>query len=126
MRCRFYEFPSGEDRAVVERAVQVFLTSQNSLTRSLMLRTARAVLDKFHVSRLPLNGYAVEKTPEPGWAMITGGQEVTGRNCPGCGADIYVWPGKVRILSILEGLRFDEVTYGCECGRIFRKKEAVV
>lgn len=109
----------------MERAVQVFLTSQNAVTRGLMLRTARAVLDKFRISRLNLDGYAVEKTPEPGWAMITGGQEIAGRTCPGCGADIYEWPGRVRILSILEGLRFDEVTYGCECGLIFKKKEAI-
>lgn len=109
----------------MERAVQVFLASQNAVTRNLMLRTARAVLDKFRVSRLNLDGYAVEKTPEPGWAVITGGREITGRTCPGCGADIYEWPGRVRILSILEGLRFDEVTYGCGCGRIFKKKEAI-
>jgi hypothetical protein len=106
--------------------MQVFLTSQNAVTRSLMLRTARAVLDKFRISKLKIDGYSVKATVEPGWAMITGGREITGRTCPGCGADIYEWPGRVRILSILEGLQFDEVTYGCECGRIFRKKEAVV
>lgn len=122
-----YVFPSPEDRQVVQTAVQVFLTTQSGRARDMMLKTARAVLDRYGISRLKLYGFTVEATREPGWVVVRGTELLpqSQRHCPGCGADIYRWPGDVRILSIREGYSRDLVTYGCRCGKVFSKAEPV-
>lgn len=117
-----YEFPTAEDRAAVETAVQVFLWTQNASTRDRMLRAARAVLDRYGISKLHLSSFTVEAT-SPGLSAIRGRREITGRECPGCGADIYEFPGKVKILSIREECGYDIVSYGCSCSSVFSKLE---
>jgi hypothetical protein len=90
-----------------------------------MLKTARAVLDRYGIPRLKLHGFTVEATREPGWVVVRGTELLpqSQRTCPGCGADIYSMLGDVRILSIREGRTRDLVTYGCRCGRVFAKIE---
>jgi hypothetical protein len=92
-----------------------------------MLKTARAVLDRYGISRLKLHGFTVEATRESGWVVVRGTELLpqSQRHCPGCGADIYALLGDVRILSIKEGRTRDFVTYGCRCGRVFAKAEPV-
>lgn len=119
-----YLFPAPDDRAAVETAVSVYLTTNKWNTRTRMLKAIRAVLDRYNVSKLSLADCTVYRSKPPGYAHITGKRQISGRNCPGCGADIYEWPGRVRIVSISEGFRQDDVTYGCQaCNLIFRKKE---
>lgn len=115
-------FPNSDDRAAVQTAVNVFLWTQRADTRILMLRTARAVLDRYRLHSLKFPDFTVEATA-PGWSAIRGRRKIDGRHCPGCGSDIYEWPGKVRILSITEGIKRDIVSYGCNCGCVFFKKE---
>jgi hypothetical protein len=81
-------FPSPEDRAMVETAVNVFLWTQRANTRMQMLRAARAVLDRYGVSRLKFNRFIVE-VGAPGWSVIRGRRKIAGRQCPDCGAGIY-------------------------------------
>ncbi|OPY59130.1 MAG: hypothetical protein A4E55_00347 [Pelotomaculum sp. PtaU1.Bin035] len=119
-----YQFPTLEDRAAVETAIRVFLWTQRADTRMQMLRTARAVLDRYNISKLKFCNFIVETTA-PGWSTIRGKQKIDGHQCPNCQADIYEQPGNVRILSIQEGRSHDEVTYGCRCGTIFNKAENV-
>ena len=120
-----FSFPTPDDRATMQTAVSVFLMTQNGRTRQQMLKTARAILDRYGISKLIFDDYTVKSTQDPGWSRIVGKRYISGRICPGCGADIYEWPGRVKILSIDEGCRYDEVSYGCRCGLIFKKKEAI-
>jgi hypothetical protein len=90
-----------------------------------MLKVIRTVLDKYGIRRLSLPEYVVEATKETGWATVRGKHSIAGRLCPGCGADIYRWPGPVKILGIMEGFKADTVTYGCTCGAVFTKVEPV-
>ena len=117
-------FPTPDDRAAVETAVNIFLWTQKADTRIQMLKTARAVLDRYGVSRLKFSNYVVEASSS-GWSAIRGRRKISGRECPDCSADIYEWPGKVRILSIQEGRSRDIVNYGCRCGAVFTKAESV-
>lgn len=118
------QFPSPEDRAAVQTAVNVFLWTQNAQTRLLMLQAAREVLERYNISRLCVDDYTVALGRD-GFVTITTRKVLPDkqRTCPGCGADIYLWPGDVRILSIQEGYSRDLVTYGCRCGKIFAKIE---
>ncbi len=102
----------------------VFLQTQNAATRLRMLKVARVMLDRYGLKKLALPECVIEATA-PGWAAIRARKEITGRHCPVCGADIYEWPGRVRIINIQEGFRRDTVSYGCSCGNIFLKKEAI-
>ncbi|MGB9804086.1 hypothetical protein [Desulfofundulus sp.] len=119
-------FPTPEDRAAVQTAVNVFLWTQRPQTRLLMLEAAREVLERYNISRLHISDYTVALDRD-GFVAITARKILANdqRTCPGCGADIYAWPGDVRILSIQEGCRRDVVTYGCRCGRVFAKIEPV-
>lgn len=118
-------FPSPVDRDVIRTAVNTLLQTQRAAVRTIMLKTIRAVLDRYKIKKIPVDDYIVRKTKEPGWAYVMGKREVAGRKCPGCGADIYKWPGPVKILSISEGYKKDRVSYGCCCGKIFYKMEVI-
>ena len=125
---KVYGFPSTDDRLVVQTAVQLFLATQNARTRDIMLRTARAVLDRYGIKRISFREYQVETVPDaPDVVEIKGKRilPVDQRTCPACGADIYQFLGDVRILSIQEGVWRDLVTYGCRCGAVFSKLEPV-
>lgn len=117
--------PTCEDRAAVHTAVNVFLGTQRAQTRLLMLEAARSILNKYRISRLYISNYIVSRKNES--IDITARNILHGdqRTCPGCGADIYDWPGDVRIVSIWEGRKQDLVTYGCRCGSVFAKLENV-
>jgi hypothetical protein len=120
-------FPTPQDREAVKTAVQIFLGTQSARARQLMLRAARTVLDRYGISKLPLDGYCVLAASEPGWAVIRSTRLLPPeqRHCPGCGASIYDWPGDVKIVSIKEERTRDIVTYGCRCGEIFAKVEPI-
>jgi hypothetical protein len=120
-----YNLPSPEDKTVVETAVSVFLTSQNGHARQRMLKAARAILDRYSINKLCFGDYVVKADKQPGWSVIVGKKEITGRYCPGCGADIYSWPGDVRVISIKEGFKKDHVSYACRCGNVFTKQESI-
>lgn len=117
-------FPTPDDRQVVLAAVNVFLTSGNAAARERMLKVARKVLDRYRVTQIRLHGFVVRAIGQK-YSSIEATETITSNDCPGCGADIYLWPGKVRIVNIIEGIKEDFVTYGCACGRVFAKKEAV-
>lgn len=123
---QIYELPSAEDRYALQGVISIFLHTQDGRTRQIMLKSARAILDRYNVSHINFENFIVRRSREPGWAVIAGKRQITGDNCPGCGASVYEWPGKVRILSWREGLKVDTVSYGCSCGRIFVKKEEVL
>ena len=116
------QFPTLDDRAVVETAVSVFLITQDAHTRNTMLKTARAVLDRYGISSLGFGEFVVRKG-KTGGVSIAGKREINGGRCPGCGADIYNWPGDVRIMNVREGFKYDIVNYGCRCGKVFYKRE---
>lgn len=119
-------FPATDDREAVEIAVSVYLTASTWDTRERMLKAIRAVLDRYSISKMNLSGCVVHKAEPPGYAYITCNRQITGRGCPDCGADIYEWPGKVRIVSIKEGVASDDVSYGCQhCRTFFRKEESL-
>lgn len=113
---------SKDDKKVIQTVVSIFLQSQRASTRILMLRVARTMLDRYRLKRFSFSTFIIEAST-PGWSTILGKQEVASRHCPNCSADIYEWPGDVRIISIREGLERDRVTYGCRCGAIFFKNE---
>jgi hypothetical protein len=119
-------FPTPEDRAAIQTAVNVFLWTQRPQTRLLMLQAAREVLERYNISRLYVGDYTVALGRD-GFVVITARKILPDdqRTCPGCGADIYRWPGDVRILSIQEGYTRDLVTYGCRCGEVFAKVEPI-
>lgn len=123
--CAIYAFPDITDIAAAWAAVDVLARSGRGSTRKTMLRTLRAILDKYGLKRLTLPECTVEAAPEPGWAAVRARRFVAGRHCPGCGADIYRWPGPVKILGIVEGHKVDTVSYGCSCGAVFAKREPV-
>ena len=116
-------FPTQEDRAAVQTAVEVFLHSQKPRTRLQMLQVSRAILDRYGISKIHVGGYAVRKNGNLAAITVKNLLPAGQRTCPGCGADIYEWPGDVRIVSILEGQKQDLVTYGCKCGNMFAKME---
>ena len=117
-------FPSREDQKVIRTAVETFLSTQTGKTRELMLKTIRAVLDRYRISRFSFVDYSVCATREPAWSIIRARHIVEDTKCPGCGEYIYVFKGVVRILSIEEHSQRHYVTYGCRCGRIFGKWES--
>ncbi|MFA5385904.1 MAG: hypothetical protein WC364_14825 [Eubacteriales bacterium] len=110
------------DIEAVRTAVSVFLQSDNPAARDVMLGACRAVLDRYGVKRIRFPEYIVEAT-SPGLCRIRALNSIDGRACPICGADIYVIPGDVRILSYEEGFKSDRVHMGCSCGQIFFKDE---
>lgn len=117
-------FPTVEDRAAVQTAVDVFLWTQKPRTRLQMLQVSRAILDRYGVSKMHVGDYAVRKNGN--LAAITARNPLPAgqRVCPGCGADIYKL-GDVQIVSIREGQDKDLVTYGCKCGIMFTKSEDI-
>lgn len=119
-------FPTPEDRAAVHTAVNVFLWTQRPQTRLLMLQAARDILERYNVSKLHVGDYTVS-IGRDGFVAITARKILPPEqgHCPGCGADIYRWPGDVRILSIKEGRARDLITYGCRCGSVFAKVEPI-
>ena len=117
--------PSPEDRAAIETAVSVYVTAAKWPTRERMLKVIRAVLNRYNISKMSLASCTVHKSKPPGYAYIRGKSYVTGRVCPGCGAEIYGRSSRVRIISIREGYRQDDVSYGCRGGEVFRKREAL-
>ena len=118
---RVYLLPTIEDRQCAEMALQAFLNSQNSLSRNIMLGSLKALLTKYHVSKLNLHNCLVEINTHG--VVIKPKKFITTKNCPSCGEDLYSVRSRVRILSICQGNTSDIVTYGCYCGNIFGRVE---
>lgn len=123
MAAKVYSFPSREDQQVIQTAVQVFLKSQTGRARDTMLKTIRAVLDRYHISKFSFPDYVVEATRMPGYAVVRARKYVTGMVCPQCGEQLYGISSRVRILSVQEHRDYHLVTYGCRCGKVFAKPE---
>ncbi|WP_027364148.1 hypothetical protein [Desulfotruncus alcoholivorax] len=117
------DFPSAEDQQVIQAAVQTFLLTQTGRTRELMLKTIRAVLDRYRITKFGFADYYVYATYEPKWSMIRAKKTIEGQDCPGCGISIYTFKSTVRILGIEEFPKKHFVTYGCKCGAVFGKWE---
>lgn len=122
-RAKVYCFPSRDDQQVIQTAIEVFLTSQTGRARDTMLKTIRAVLDRYRISKFTFPDYVVEATRTPGYAVIKARKYVTGLVCPQCGEKLYGLSSKVRILSVQERRDCHLVTYGCRCGKVFAKLE---
>lgn len=122
---KLFDFPSPDDRVMIDTAVRSFLTVQTGPARDIMLKTIRSVLDKYHITRMVMDDFTVESVKEPGFSVVRARSPVTGNVCPGCGSSIYGFRSPVRILSIKEKNNdgYHYVTYGCRCGRVFAKKE---
>ncbi|MBF7083133.1 hypothetical protein IT084_09125 [Desulfallas sp. Bu1-1] len=118
-------FPSPEDQLVIQTAVETFLLCQTGKTREVMLKTIRAVLDGYRITRFSFADYNVYSTGDYPWAIIRAKNAISGNNCPGCGNYIYHFRGDVRILNIDEQPRRHFVTYGCRCGKVFGKWENI-
>ena len=118
-----FEFPSHDDQHVIRTAVDTFLLTQTGKTREIMLKTIRAVLDRYHISKFSFTDYYVYATRDQKWSSIKARSIINGDQCPGCGDQIYNYQSNVRILSIEERPRRHYVTYGCRCGRVFGKWE---
>jgi len=123
MPARIYPFPTFEDQQVIRTAIEVFLTSQTGAARDRMLKTIRAILDRYRISRFSFPDYTVEATKMPGFCTVRARNFVSGQWCPWCGESLYGMNSKVRILSIQERRDYHLVTYGCCCGRVFAKYE---
>lgn len=123
MLAKIYSFPTVEDQEVIRTAVKVFLTTQTGAARNRMLKTIRAVLDRYRISRFGFSDYIVEATRMPGLCTVKARNFVSGQTCPWCGEILYGLRSKVRILSIQERRDYDLVTYGCRCGKVFAKYE---
>lgn len=123
MNARIYPFPSFDDQQVIRTAIEVFLTSQTGAARDRMLKTIRAVLDRYRISRFNFPDYTVEATRTPGFCTVRARNFVFGQRCPRCGEFLYGKNSRVRILSILERRDYHVVTYGCSCGKVFAKYE---
>ena len=114
-----------DDLRVVQVAVSLFLKSRNGPARDVMMKSIRWVLNRYGITRLQLDTFSVRAVGKR-FAVIEGidwlGRD---RRCPGCEAPIYGDGSGVAILSIRENQPegWDEVSYGCSCGRIFRKLE---
>ncbi|WP_031515964.1 hypothetical protein [Desulfofalx alkaliphila] len=117
-----YPFPTIEDRNCAELALTTFLRVQNGASRAIMLLVLKAILKKYHLTKLKLNNCIVE-TNERDCIVIKPKKFITDKNCPNCNEAIYSTDSKVRIISICEGQRSDFVTYGCQCGEVFGKVE---
>lgn len=123
MEAKVYPFPSSEDQQVIQTAIEVFLTSQTGRARDTMLKTIRAVLDRYRISRFTFPDYVVEATRMPGLSVVRARKYVTGLVCPHCGEKLYGLSSRVRILSVQERRDYHLVTYGCRCGKVFAKPE---
>jgi len=119
------EFPTTDDQHVIRAAVDTFLFTQTGKTREVMLKTIRAVLDRYHITKFSFADYYVYATREPKWSLIKAKSFINEDTCPGCGDHIYNYQSNVRILSIEENPRHHYVTYGCRCGQVFGKLEPV-
>lgn len=117
------EFPTVDDQHVMRAAVDTFLLTQTGKTREIMLKTIRAVLDRYHITKFSFADYYVYATREPKWSLIKARHIIKEDNCPGCGDHIYTYKSNVRILSIEENIHYHYVTYGCRCGQVFGKWE---
>lgn len=120
-----FDFPSAEDQHVIQTAVETFLFTQTEKTREVMLKTIRAVLDRYRITKFIFADYSVYATKEPKWSVIKAKNIIQGKQCPGCGDYIYdfKYNNTVRILSIEEHPGQHYVTYGCRCGQVFGKWE---
>lgn len=116
-------FPSVEDQQVIQTAVETFLYTQTGKTREIMLKTIRAVLDRYGITKFGFAEYFVYATSEPRWSIVKAKHAIQDENCPGCGDHIYIFTSKIRILSIEEHPIKHYVSYGCRCGRVFGKWE---
>lgn len=124
MQARIYPFPSRDDLNMIQIAINAFLLTQSSISRKLMLRSIRKILDRYRISRLQFTGFTVEAV-KGGCAAIYARRFIQGDLCPHCGEPIYPAGSRVRILSIKETPRRHTVTYGCKCGAVFGKHEPV-
>lgn len=125
MSAKIYPFPTIEDQQVIKTAIELFLATQTGITRERMLKTIRAVLNRYHISWFGFSEFTVEATRTPGYSVIRARKFVQGRTCPSCGEQLYGLRSKVRILSIQERRDHHIVTYGCHCGKVFAKCEEI-
>ncbi len=117
-----YRFPTIEDRKSAETALDTFLAVQSGKARNIMLLSLKSMLQKYHLSKLPLSKCIIELNPDQE-IVIKPKKFIAGQSCPGCGEKLYTVSSRVRILGICEWQHADIVTYGCSCGEIFGKVE---
>ena len=114
-----------EDIKVIKCCVSLFLKSRNGPARDMMARSIRHILNQYGITRLQLEKFSVRATGKK-FAVIEAKEWIgSDRRCPGCEEAIYGDGSGVTILSVRENRPegFDECSYGCSCGRIFRKLE---
>lgn len=121
---RVYSFPSQDDINVIKTAVSSFLYSQKNIHRKLMLHSIGSILKRYNISRLRLPYYIIEQKRN-GLPAIYARQITREKSCPGCNEAIFTVQSKVRILSIKEYYNKHTVTYGCKCGLVFGRHEAI-
>lgn len=121
-----YNYPAPDDIKVIQCCVSLFLKSRNAKARNMMALSIRHILNKYGITQLQLDTFSVRASGEK-FAVVEAVEWIwtADRKCPGCEEPLYTDDSKVAILSIREEERtgFDEVSYGCRCGRMFRKLE---
>jgi hypothetical protein len=120
-----FEYPAEEDLQVIKCCVSLFLKSRNGKARDMMARSIRFILNQYGITRLQLDTFSVRATGKK-FAVVEAVEWIgNDQRCPGCEEAIYGDGSKVAILSIRENVEdgIDEVSWGCQCGRIFRKLE---
>lgn len=120
MPATVYYLPNENDRATIDTALNVFLSTGSGVTRDIMLGVIYFTLKDKGIRRLHMSGYMVgiDKYER---VYFHAAKRVNGNRCPVCGACIY--SKRVRILTIDEKLGWDDVHYGCSCGMLFHKTE---
>ncbi len=121
LSCRVLPFPSQVNE--VYTSIFTFLKTKNGRQRQIMLLNIRALLDEHHISHYNYGSFSVHCTADKDIAYIYGKQRGFNKYCPQCKSYLYSADGPVTILSIIEGIKTDRVTYGCNCGAIFYKWE---
>ncbi len=120
-----YNYPAEDDIKVIQVAVSLFLKSRNGPARDQMMKSIRWVLNRYGITRIYLDTYLVRAVGDR-FAVVEALEWIWNEKiCPGCEAPIYPDGSQVAILSIRENKRegYDEVSYGCRCGRVFKRLE---
>lgn len=116
--------PTEDDIRVIKCCVSLFLKSRNAKARDMMALSIRFILNRYGITRLALDDYQVRATGNK-FAVVEAVEWISDRRCPRCEEPLYTKDSKVAILSVRENQPegWDEVSYGCVCGRVFRKLE---
>jgi uncharacterized protein with PIN domain len=120
-----HNYPAEDDLKVIKCCVNLFLKSRNAKARDMMAKSIRFILNKYGITRLELDDYQVRASGEK-YAVVEAREWLWNeRSCPKCEEPLYRLDSRVAILSVRENQPegWDEVSYGCKCGRVFRKLE---